>query len=713
MEEPMTRITLDIQSPDEDFRGKQLCLNMIVKNESRVIRRLLESVGPYIDCYCICDTGSTDDTIEIIQSFFEEKYPNYPGKIIHEPFRDFGYNRTFAIQACEQLDVKYILLMDADMILKCPSNSIIAHLDDVHDAYYLYQGSSSYYYKNTRIVRNHRGITYWGVTHEYVKTPDNTRYKQIESGDVFINDIGDGGAKTDKYERDIRLLKQGLIDHPNNDRYTFYLANSQRDAGHLQDAIESYKQRIQIGGWKEEVWQSYFNIGKCYKTLNDWPNALHWWLEGYNYHPERVENMHEIIHHYRVNGKNRLGFGIFNMCADRLKNCANQDYLFYQRDVYEYKMHYELTIVGYYCQDLNPKYNYSSISMHVLQCPYAERSILNNVISNYKFYCPKLSNVCEKTELSLLSHIRNVCLTQPDPSFKTSTPCVYRAKDDWYVVVRHVNYYINADGTYGNPGTISTQNLMAKIGLDENGSYRTIYETVLYTPKTAHLEENCMYKGNEDVRLFYSQKQDKLLMNANRGVFMTEPHNTHHIKVEHGIVSDNESGEIDSLIIEFPGREQLTEKNWVLFEDLDTGKLKVVYKWHPLIIGELESDKVKETHDFGHENTPACLKSVRGSTNGVLIDGEWWFLCHLVSYEDRRYYYHMFVVLDPVTCEVKRYSKYFTFEGAKVEYTLGFGVDNWSRFIIGYSVMDSTTKYMAVQRSNINALFPDNGSNRF
>jgi len=33
-----------------------LCLNMIVKNESKIILRLLDSVLPIIDCYCICDT---------------------------------------------------------------------------------------------------------------------------------------------------------------------------------------------------------------------------------------------------------------------------------------------------------------------------------------------------------------------------------------------------------------------------------------------------------------------------------------------------------------------------------------------------------------------------------------------------------------------------------------------------------------------------------
>ena len=44
-----------------------LCLNMIVKNESKIITRLLESVLPIIDTYCICDTGSTDNTIEVIE----------------------------------------------------------------------------------------------------------------------------------------------------------------------------------------------------------------------------------------------------------------------------------------------------------------------------------------------------------------------------------------------------------------------------------------------------------------------------------------------------------------------------------------------------------------------------------------------------------------------------------------------------------------------
>jgi glycosyltransferase involved in cell wall biosynthesis len=104
-----------------DSKIPTLCLNMIVKNESVIIKRLLDSVINIIDTYCICDTGSTDNTIEIISQYFTEK--NIKGKIVQEPFKNFEYNRNFALEACKGLS-DYILLLDA-CIHKKIKNSII------------------------------------------------------------------------------------------------------------------------------------------------------------------------------------------------------------------------------------------------------------------------------------------------------------------------------------------------------------------------------------------------------------------------------------------------------------------------------------------------------------------------------------------------------------------------------------------------------------
>jgi hypothetical protein len=68
-----------------------------------------------------------------------------------------------------------------------------------------------------------------------------------------------------------------------------------------------------------------------------------------------------------------------------------------------------------------------------------------------------------------------------------------------------------------------------------------------------------------------------------------------------------------------------------------------------------------------------------------------------VSYEDRRYYYHLFVVLDGDTLQFKRHTPLFTFHKEKVEYSLGFMyLKETNRFLIGYSVLDKETKFATI-----------------
>ena len=58
-----------------------ICLNMIVKNESHIIEKTLENLCQYIDFsyWVISDTGSTDNTVEIIENFFDQK--EIPGEV--------------------------------------------------------------------------------------------------------------------------------------------------------------------------------------------------------------------------------------------------------------------------------------------------------------------------------------------------------------------------------------------------------------------------------------------------------------------------------------------------------------------------------------------------------------------------------------------------------------------------------------------------------
>jgi len=313
-----------------------LCLNMIVKNESKIITRLFDSVLSIIDCYCICDTGSTDNTIQIITQYFEKK--NIPGKVVEEPFKNFCHNRNFALQSCLGMS-DYILLMDADMILE------VKDFDKNYlysaDSFFILQGNDSFYYQNVRIVKNNSLYKYVGVTHEYIDMPPNNRLCNIEKNNIFIRDLGDGGAKHDKFERDIRLLVNGIKEEPDNVRYFFYLANSYHDSGKFEEAIDYYKKRIDFGGWKEEVWYSYYRIGLCYKNMGKMNDAICYWLDGYNFYPERLEGLYEIINYYRISSKHKLCDIIYKEAKKILHLNYNRDsYLFLHNDVYTYKLYY-------------------------------------------------------------------------------------------------------------------------------------------------------------------------------------------------------------------------------------------------------------------------------------------------------------------------------------------------------------------------------------
>ena len=73
---------------------------MIVKNESKIIERCLESVSKFIDYWVICDTGSTDKTREIIKDFFKKK--NIPGELHQHVWKSFSFNRNLGLEIAKK-----------------------------------------------------------------------------------------------------------------------------------------------------------------------------------------------------------------------------------------------------------------------------------------------------------------------------------------------------------------------------------------------------------------------------------------------------------------------------------------------------------------------------------------------------------------------------------------------------------------------------------
>jgi hypothetical protein len=676
---------------------------MIVKNESKIITRFFDSVLPFIDGYCICDTGSTDETQTIIQAYFKEK--NIPGKLVEKEFVDFATNRNYALSECHTLtDMDYVLLLDADMKLRFGDIDIQDFKTNMtHDSYFLYQGNDHFFYKNLRIVRNSPEYSYWGVTHEYMNTPVNCKQHTFPKSSLFIHDIGDGGAKDDKYARDIRLLKKGLEDHPKNERYLFYLANSYMDSGQYQGAIDTYKQRIYVGGWKEEVWFCYYSIGRAYKALysvNHIHNvdyifhAIYYWLEAYQFYPERIENLYEIVKFYREQGKHQLAYQFYMMADYQRTHHYSDDHLFHEKAIYDYKLDYELSIIGFYVNPVNM--NLHQKIHELFSNKYIDESAFKNVLSNYKYYTQRLSDFDMKRHPQEV--VRSLCceFERTHPGFSMSTPSVVTSANGELIVnVRFVNYRIDNKGAYINENQIVSHNMIYVLNKDT-------FELINQYELQHNSKHDGLYVGLEDVKLF--PHDDKLLYICNRGIRVGE------IQVERGAIGP--SGVCTSELMNLENK-NMVEKNWVLFYHRMNKTIQFVYNWYPLQIGTYTNESENEpTRTFNSViskkyKTPLLFRHVRGSTNGIYVNDELWFICHVVSYEERRRYYHMVVVLDPTNeYRLKKYSQLFTFDKQSVEYTTGFAYDeNKNEFLIGYSTYDKSTNFVCVHKEKIDTMF--------
>jgi len=369
----------------------KICLNMIVKNESKIILRLLESVISIIDCYCICDTGSTDNTIELITNYFNEK--NISGIIFNEPFINFEYNRNIALQKCIDMS-DYILLLDADMILY--TNNLFDKSKLIKDCYYIFQGREDFFYQNIRIIKNNGLFKYVGVTHEYIDKPNNIITDFITKNEIFINDIGDGGSKKDKFERDIKLLKNGILNEPNNYRYYFYLANSYKDSKKYTEAIDYYKKVLELNGWVQEKYIACLRLYELYDKIKTPENGIYYLIESYNYDNTRVEGIFQLIKFYCIKKQNKTAYSFYTLIQKYYEN----DYL---TDVFNNKLfinNYDYSFyLPYYMIIVSAKINNYDVGLKMYDIIFTKKIVnvnifwIENLIHNLYFFYSKTTDV--------------------------------------------------------------------------------------------------------------------------------------------------------------------------------------------------------------------------------------------------------------------------------------------------------------------------------
>jgi glycosyltransferase involved in cell wall biosynthesis len=335
-------------------------LCMIVKNEAHVIRRCLASVRPLVDYVLVEDTGSIDGTQEIIRAYLRDN--GIPGIVIEEPWRDFAYNRSFALEALRRNeDIDYALIIDADdVIVYEPGFDATAFKAGLTaDLYHVQIRLRDFVYERPQICSNRIEFLYRGVLHEFIDTPDGANSwgpgkMSLASAHGFHMAAGLEGSRNidpEKYRHDVDILRRALKSESNEflcSRYTFYLASSLRDAGEKRKALKAYEQRAQMGFWHEERFISLYQAAELKADLG-YPTTevVGTYLEAFETCPTRLESLHGAVRFY--NGKRLFHQGhLLAKGAIGLRlECPLQG-LFLQAWIYDYGMLDEFAVAAYW-----------------------------------------------------------------------------------------------------------------------------------------------------------------------------------------------------------------------------------------------------------------------------------------------------------------------------------------------------------------------------
>lgn len=295
-----------------------ISLCMIVKNEEDVIARCLNSVKDIVDEIIIVDTGSTDNTKEIVKDFTNKVFDfNW--------INDFSAARNYSFS---KATMDYILWLDADDVIleedrikfKQLKESLDPAVDIVMMKYNVGfddQGNPNFSFFRGRLSKRSRNYLWYEPVHEYLQTSGN-----IINVDICITHKK---IKAPIPGRNLEIYED-IISKGNNltPRGLYYYARELKDNGKYDDAIKYFTKFLDSEkGWLEDNIMACSELAKCYSINNDSKSSLKAMLRSFEYDTPRAELCCQIGYYYKTKENYHQALFWFDL-ATRLKKPENR-----------------------------------------------------------------------------------------------------------------------------------------------------------------------------------------------------------------------------------------------------------------------------------------------------------------------------------------------------------------------------------------------------
>jgi len=293
---------------------------MIVKNEEENLPRCLESIKDIVDEIIIVDTGSTDSTVKIAES--------YGAKVFFYKWdSSFANARNFSL---EKASKDWILIMDADDELKREDKDKVIHLvNDKSSNIDIFfgetlsyvgetPGSEIYTNINVRFIRNGKGIKFRGDIHEQIVFENKNDVRLAEVRFYHYGYLNKTVEAKNKRKRNMEIIEKMLMDNPNDSFMLYNMGTEYNAMGKFSEALNYYKKSYENFNPHSVAFNSKLILKMiyCYEALGEFNEEIRLIDEGLKYYSKFTE----LEFHRAIVSYNRKKY---ELAIEALKKCID------------------------------------------------------------------------------------------------------------------------------------------------------------------------------------------------------------------------------------------------------------------------------------------------------------------------------------------------------------------------------------------------------
>jgi FkbM family methyltransferase len=281
-----------------------LCI--MVKNAGPQFEQMLTDNINYFDKWTILDTGSSDETIDIINRILVgKKY----GNLYCEPFINFKDSRNRLLELAGK-ECKYITMLDDTYVINGDLREFLKEVrgDQYSNSFTLYISSNDSLYGSNRIICSDSDLKYIYRIHEVITDKNNINIIIPQNKVKIVDRRFDYMEKRtmERKQLDLKLLFEELEDNPNDPRTYYYLAQTYNLLEDYEKAYEYFLKRLEIinAGFIQERYDSAFEAGRIanFKLNKLWDECLKLYEKAIQIDDSRPDAYYFIgIHYYLEN----------------------------------------------------------------------------------------------------------------------------------------------------------------------------------------------------------------------------------------------------------------------------------------------------------------------------------------------------------------------------------------------------------------------------